>query len=144
MALPSLDEVQIAVLQELQTIGRSVPWKDVSKQVASRLSVSPVDLAQTTKGGKNFWDYRRIKLARGGLRKQGYITVGGGIWAITNAGIQYLTPQQGQQGTMIQLIRRAGGEAKLAILLDLVNKYTRGDISESDLTKGIRRLRAGQ
>lgn len=41
-----------------------------------------------------------------------------------------------------QLIDRAGGVDDLTELLNLVDGYMAGDIGESELAKGIRRLRA--
>ncbi len=171
MTIPSIENMELPLLLEIERAGGAIYWKDLSSPVASHFpALTPNDLAKTTKKGQNFWVYRRLKPARTVLSKKEELSPETGTWRITDKGRDRLRqaglPKEeavkptckcgcGEvvpQGTMhvpghdaihrSKLIDKAGGVDSLQALLRLADTYMAGEVGESELAKGIRRLRA--
>jgi len=145
MSMPTRKQVELALLEELDKAGGKSYWKGMSPKVLARFPDIPrVDLAKRTPKGSSFWEVRRLKAARTALSRRGEIVVGGGYWEITPKGRSRLQSTPPQEVAVSKLIAKAGGQAKLAELLNLVDAYVCGEILEAELAKGIRRLHVAE
>ncbi len=160
MTIPSRKEIELPLLQEIEKAGGEVPWRTLFQPVAEHFPGLT---------GKELENPARLRRARYALFKRGELISKGGVWKITDKGREHLrqvgllkeetakpTCKCGcgeivPQGTMYvpghdaihrsKLIDKAGGVDSLQELLRLTDTYMVGEIGESELAKGIRRLR---
>lgn len=87
MALPKLQDIEVALLRALMTLGGQAPANKLYPQVTKHFpDLTPEQLAEALPSGGNRWT-NRIQWVRLHLVQKGEMASGGhGIWAITDKG----------------------------------------------------------
>jgi hypothetical protein len=158
MVIPSREDIEFPLLLEIEKVGGQASWRTLFQPVAAHFPGLT---------GKELEHPARLRWASYNLSLKEELNREGGIWTITDKGRTRLQQAVANkslckcgcgeivpQGSIYvsghdakhrsKFVDKAGGVDNLEELLNLIDSYRIGDIGESELAKGIRRIRIVQ
>lgn len=149
MAFPSLKEIELPVLIEIEAMGGEAQYQELLPRVAAYFpQITEADLKETTTSGANKWTMR-IRWASYDLKEKGELERHRGVWTITEKGMgrlrrkRLLEPQHPQvmvihEEVKVREVRlHESMEIQLEEIGKILGKYAKKEYHEAPYTHDV-------